>query len=165
MPETPLWLLSKNRTEDAQKSLQWLRGWVSPAAVEREFKNLQQYSERSSSCNPCIKQNVKCTHPAPTAMDKMKELMRKRTLKPFFLVMFIAMLSHFTGVTAMRPYMIQIFHAYGAPIDANLTTVIIGAIGLFGNIVLICFIRWTGKRNIYLFALAGTVIGCFVLGN
>lgn len=165
VPETPLWLLSKNRTEDALKSLQWLRGWVSPKAVETEFKSLQRYNERSNSCNVCAKRNVKCTHPAPTIWEKLRELTRKRTLKPFLLVMSIFLLSQFTGILAMRPYTVQILQAYGIPLDASWATVIVGLVGLFGNIILLCIIRLTGKRKIYLFALAVTFISCFVLGK
>lgn len=123
MPETPLWLLSKDRSNDALKSLQWLRGWVAPKAVEQEFQSLVEYNKRSDSCNECIKKNLECHHPKPTIIDKIKELSRKRTLKPFLLVMTLFFLSQFSGIAAMRPYTVQIMKAYNVPIDANWATV------------------------------------------
>lgn len=145
------------------KSLQWLRGWVNPATVAHEFKSLQRYNERSNSCIPCAKQNIKCTHPAPTLIEKVKELTRKRTLKPFLLVMSIFLLSQFSGILAMRPYTVQILKAYGVPIDANWATVIVGLLGMLANIVLLSLVRITGKRRIYLFALAMTTMCCITL--
>lgn len=86
VPESPSWLLLKDRPQDAQKSLQFLRGWVSPQTIHDEFTKLQKYSENSSSCIACTKQSIKCQHPKPTFCDKIKEIKRKRTLKPFLLV-------------------------------------------------------------------------------
>lgn len=65
----------------------------------------------------------------------------------------------------MRPYTIQIMAAYGTPLDANWATVAIGLVGLLGNLILLCIIRLTGKRRIYLVALAVTFISCFILGE
>lgn len=79
--------------------------------------------------------------------------------------MTIFLLSQFTGILAMRPYTIQILQAYGVPLDANWATVLIGLFGLFGNITLLCIIRFTGKRKVYLFALAMTFTSCFILGK
>lgn len=101
----------------------------------------------------------------PTILEKMRELTRKRTLKPFLLVMSIFMLSQFTGIIAMRPYTVQILQAYGIPLDASWATVIVGLVGLLANIILLCIIRFTGKRKIYLFSLAVTFTSCFVLGK
>lgn len=123
VPETPLWLLSKNRKDDAQKSLQWLRGWVSPQAIEKEFSEMQRYSENSNSCIPCQKANIKCSHPPANLQEKLKELIRKRTMRPFFIVMFAFAITQFSGMTSIRPYMVQIFKAYGIPMDANVATV------------------------------------------
>lgn len=103
--------------------MQWLRGWVAPKAVEEELQSLIQYNKRSNSCNECIKKNLDCHHPKPTVLDKIKELSRKRTLKPFFLVISLFFLAQFTGIQAMRPFTVQIMKAYNVPIDANWATV------------------------------------------
>lgn len=123
VPETPLWLLSKDRKDEALTSLQWLRGWVSPAAVSKEFLDIQRYSQNSNRCTTCEKSNVICKHPPPNVGERLKELLRKRTLKPLFLTLGCFMIAQFTGLSAMRPYMIQIFQAYGSPIDASWATV------------------------------------------
>lgn len=93
------------------KSLQWLRGWVSPAAVSDEFKDLQRYSAMSTSCLNCEKLVTKCEHPPPTIWEKLKDVGRKRTLKPFILIAFQCFIMQFCGIFAMRPYIVQVdFH-------------------------------------------------------
>lgn len=114
-----MWLLSKNKIEKAEKSLQWLRGWVPKANVADEFQALQRYSERSKSCSKCVKQNQKCQHPPPNFIEKMSEFQRKRTLKPFLIVMLLFFLSQFTGISPMRPYIVQILKAYKTPLSAD----------------------------------------------
>lgn len=98
-------------------------------------------------------------------MEKMQELTRKRTLKPFFLVMSLFMLSQLSGILAMRPYTVQILKSYGVPIDANWATVWFGLVGLLANIILLAIIRFVGKRRIYLFALIATFVTCISLCN
>lgn len=142
-----MWLLSKNRTEEAQKSLQWLRGWVSPKAVEKEFAEIKRYSEFSKACSDCVKSNEKCPHPPPTAVQKLKELTRKRTLKPFSLLVIIYLFTHFSGMHAMRPYIVLILKAYGTPISANYATVVLGMALIQGkrkNIRFNCYYQFKG---------------------
>lgn len=163
VPETPIWLLSKNRNDEAKQSLQILRGWVSTESISTEFKQLQQISQLSSACADCLKSNIKCQHPAPTLIDKFKDMTRKRSLKPFFLVTMACAFMQFTAMFAMRPYIIPILSAFGILLDANLTTTIIGAIGLLANVILTMFVRFLGKRRIYLWSNIGTFLTCFGL--
>lgn len=147
-------MLSKNRTEDARKSLQWLRGWVSPKAVEKEFAEVQRYSEFSKACSDCVKLNEKCPHPPPTALQKLKELTRKRTLKPFTVMLVVYFFTHFSGMHAMRPYIVLVLKAYGTPISANYATVVLGLTGILGTTICVVTVKFFGKRRLYLISLA-----------
>ena len=51
MPETPIWLLSRGKYQEAEKALCWLRGWVSPDAVKEEFNQLVMYSNAVNKTN------------------------------------------------------------------------------------------------------------------
>ncbi|XP_055542460.1 facilitated trehalose transporter Tret1-like [Wyeomyia smithii] len=164
VPETPMWLLSKDRKEDARKSLQWLRGWVSPQAVEKEFQEMQRYSANAAKCTSCQKtQAVECGHPPPSEWMKLQELMRKRNLRPFVLVMLLFAFGQLSGLTGMRPYLVQIFQAYGVPLDANWATVSMGLLGLLANIVCMIFIKFVGKRRLALFSMSVTALSCLSL--
>lgn len=149
MPESPSWLLSKGRPKDAQKSLQWLRGWVSPQTVHQEFTELQKYSDTSNACVSCAKQSIRCSHSKSTFRDKIKELRRRRNSRPFILMICLSFFTHFS-VTVLDPYIIQILIALGTPIDPNLTTVLISSMGIFGCIFLISTVKILGRRKIFL---------------
>uniref|UniRef100_A0AAG5D5T8 Major facilitator superfamily (MFS) profile domain-containing protein n=1 Tax=Anopheles atroparvus TaxID=41427 RepID=A0AAG5D5T8_ANOAO len=164
VPETPMWLLSKDRADDALKSLQWLRGWVSPKAVEEEFQEMKRYSLNSAKCAICVKTSVStCQHPPLTEWMKLKELTRKRNLRPFVLVMLFFVFGQLSGLTGMRPYLVQIFQAYGVPLDANWATVSTGLLGLLANIVCMVSIKFVGKRRLALTSMAVTALSCISL--
>lgn len=190
IPETPQWLLSKNRMADEEKSLRWLRGWVSSEAVAQEFHYLQRHSERSKSCNTCIKKDLKCTHPffhwrishchwvsikfhflfffflyltigthpLPTMREKFAELKRKRTIKPFGIVITLFFLAQFSGILSMRPFMLQIFKAYESPIPPDQAAAIMSLLDNLANVTFMLLVRFTGKRRLYLFCLSGVLV-------
>lgn len=164
VPETPFWLMAKNRKNDALKSLMWLRGWVSdPKHVEKEFIEIQRYSEDSNRCVSCQKSDSKCTHKTSSSKELLKEIFRKRTLKPFTLVMTMFLVCQFSGLTAMRPYFVQIFQAFSVPIDASWATVVIGILGFAANILCTCLIKVIGKRKIALVSISGTCVSIIAL--
>lgn len=165
VPETPIWLLAKKRECQAERSLQWLRGWVSPKAVSAELNQLKRVSELSTSCMECEKQEIKCEHPPPSLLDKCKDMTRKRTLKPFVLVSILFVLMQFSGMFATRPFIVSILISFGINFDANFVTVILGAIGILANFCILFSVRLLGKRNIYLYSMLGNFITCFGLGK
>lgn len=43
VPESPHWLIMKNRCEEAKESIAWLRGWTTVEEIEPEFQELCRY--------------------------------------------------------------------------------------------------------------------------
>lgn len=164
--ESPLWLLLKNRPKDAEKSLRWLRGWRSSSeAVAKEFAELKEYSELSLSCMTCAKQSLKCNHTNSTFWDSIKELARKRSLKPFILIVSLQFFLEFSMIMVWMPFIIPVLKAYGIPFGANLTTVILSTIGLFAHISLLLTVKTLGKRIICLNSMAIVVLCCIALSK
>lgn len=127
LPETPLWLLSKNRVADAERSLRWLRGWRSRQEVADEFAEMQRYSETAVGCPECQSSDtaIKCTHSPAGFADNMREMLRKPTMRPMGLVLFCFLIAHFGGMVSIRSYLVQIFQVFGVSkiIDPNWMTV------------------------------------------
>ncbi|GAB0097348.1 facilitated trehalose transporter Tret1 [Sergentomyia squamirostris] len=164
VPETPIWLLSRGREKQAMKSLQWLRGWVEAEAVQEEFLELQRYSINSNRCNPCQKIDQPCNHPPPTLIEKMKELIRKRTLKPMFIVTMFFLICQFSGLSGMRPYLVQIFQAYGIPVNPNWATATTALLKFLANIICTICVKIMGKRVMSLTSIVGTAVCTLAIG-
>lgn len=125
-------MLSKQRDEKAVKSLRWLRGWVPQEVVQTEFDTLKRHKDSSNACDDCKHSDVKCTHAsAQTTGQGIKELIRKRTLKPFFILMAMGTATFFSGTHHLNAFTVQILNAYRSPIDPNWATVCKGILTSF----------------------------------
>lgn len=47
IPDSPIWLLKRDREEAAIRSLCWLRGWVKEDSVKTEFEDMRSYIKNS----------------------------------------------------------------------------------------------------------------------
>lgn len=116
--------MSRKRNGDALKSLQWLRGWVSPDVVETEFNQMQRYMDKTSKkCDTCqINHQIRCEHYV-SRWKIWKDLPLPSTFRPFALTMLAFTTCQFNGLVAMRPYLVQIFQTFGFPLDPNWASV------------------------------------------
>lgn len=148
----------------ALKSLIWLRGCVWSEAVVNEYDSLQEYNDRLQACYDCKKQSLECSH-APSLGDKVKQLKRKRILKPLILIVTLQFFLQFCAINSWFPYIIQILKAYSIQWDAYLTVIAMCLLGFSGRICLLPLLKKIGKRNTYLASSAVTFLCCFGLSN
>lgn len=163
MPETPSWLLSKDRVADAQKSLQWLRGWVTPQTVHTEFDELQNYAIASNACAPCAKKSIKCVHAKPTVLDRIKELKRRRNVRPMVLIFLLQFFGIFNGSYVWDPYIVQVLNAFGTPLKPSYATVLSSGMGVIGSLFLGLTVKKLGRRPIFLTTSIVLAFCCFGL--
>lgn len=133
------------------------------STVSNELQSLQRQCERSTSCNECTRQSLKCGHPPPTLPQKYLELLRYRTLKPFVIVMLLFFLADFSGSLSMRPFYVQIFKAYESPISPDRAAAVMSFLDNVANLTYMSLVRFTGKRRLYLTVITGVFLCSFII--
>ncbi|CAH0381579.1 unnamed protein product [Bemisia tabaci] len=169
IPESPTWLISKNRLDDAMKSLCWLRGWVEPNKVETEFKNLVNYvrnsteqNESSSNGSDQTKKDGFFAKGTRYLATNYKIMTSRKVLRPLRLVFIVVVVSLTAFLAGIRPYFIREIQELKSPIDARLILVSSTGSLFIGAIMNVAFLRRFGKRKIALFSHA--VAACCIFG-
>lgn len=144
VPESPHWLIQKNRLPEAMQSLAWLRGWVSVEAVRAEYEVIyanvtKNFGDRDTSCT-----------------GKMRGYKQRSFLWPYTIIVICFFIGHFSGMTTLQTYAVQIFHTLKAPIDKYYATMLLGLAELLGTFLCILLVHYTGKRPLVL----ASTIGC-----
>lgn len=176
VPESPHWLVMKNRLSEARKSIAWLRGWTTEDQIDPEFKELCHHLDRkfqgvdNPNFNGCEKkpasiaaENVATNHTGIT--EKLKLFLKKTFLYPYGLVSFVFFLANFGGMGTLQTYAVQIFATLQAPIDKYYATIILGVAQLSGSILCVCIIHYTGKRRLSFVSLIACSVCLLVIAT
>ncbi|KAG6462358.1 hypothetical protein O3G_MSEX013219 [Manduca sexta] len=171
VPETPVWLLSQGREKDALKALCYLRGWTTPEHVQNEYTQLVVYTKNLKRCVICKTDDLKildCEHLKINRIQRFILRFRyvflaKETLRPLTLVMLYFMFYVMSGLTPIRPNMVNVCRAFGMADDGKNIVLTVGIITFITSIVVIGIIKMAGKRKLILTAMLGTAISCTAL--
>jgi len=141
---------AKGRLKESERSLCWLRGWVSPSRVHNEFQALCEAIQK----------------PTDNTGSNKKEIWQaytKRTFYlPFILVSAAFFISNFGGSTTLQTFAVVIFAKLNAPIDKYMATVLLGVAQLIGTVICVVLIHLMGKRKLTFLSVGGTGL-CFLV--
>lgn len=189
VPESPHWLILKNRFDDARHSLAWLRGWTTVDQVDHEYRQLCVALGRTATVNTgqdnpafdgqhCIINNGssngetvehKHVHTSSNGnnstagyMTMLKRLSTRSFVLPCCIVCFSFFLGHFSGMTTLQTYAVQIFQTLHTPIDKYYATLLLGIVELLGTLVCVVGVHYVGKRPLTFFSTVGSGV-CFLV--
>ncbi|XP_061704521.1 facilitated trehalose transporter Tret1-like [Cydia pomonella] len=154
VPESPHWLVSRKRYDEAKSSLQWLRGWTHSSAVEKELRDIQALYKNKK---------VQSEDSDETIREKLSYYLERTFLIPFFLVSYCFFIGHFSGMTTLQTYAVSIFQMLEAPIDKYYATLILGIVQILGSSACVALVHYTGKRPLAVFSTAGAGICCVLV--
>ncbi|XP_058825729.1 uncharacterized protein LOC131685795 isoform X2 [Topomyia yanbarensis] len=149
VPESPVWLTGKGKYKQAQRSLAWLRGWTSVEEVELEFYEIRKHIEGSVERDKDY-----------TVIQKIKKYGTRSFLQPFGIISLCFFIGHFSGMTTLQTYAVQIFHTLKAPIDKYYATILLGVAELLGTLFCVFLVHFSGKRPLVFISTIGCGI-CF----
>lgn len=136
MPESPLWLVSRNRTDAAISSLQWLRG--NRYDYTDELTELQDDDRRTKALNVSV-------------MDALRRPATKRALIIIVGLMFFLQLS---GINIVIFYTASIFEAANTGLEAELATIIVGVMQVLATFVASMIVDKVGRRVLLLISVS-----------
>lgn len=156
IPESPVWLITQNRNEEAKRNLIWLRGWTNEAHIQEEF---QEMSDR-------ILELRKNQESKPNKIIHSFRFLKKREVHyPLILIVFVFCLGHFGGLSAISTYAVDIFFTLKTPINEYRVTVIMGAVQVLGCICSVTLVHILGKRLLNFISLLGSGICLITVGS
>ncbi|KAG8037751.1 hypothetical protein G9C98_005962 [Cotesia typhae] len=150
VPDTPVYLVRKERIDDAIKSLMWLKN-DDKSAADRELLRLQSLVKENSDVSKAV---------------GLRDLIRdKATIKG--LVIAIALLSgqQTCGISAMLTYTAMIFEMAGSSLSPNSATIVVGAIQLFGSWLSTMLMERAGRRPLLLISCVGMLVCHWILAS
>lgn len=144
MPETPMYLVSKGRDDEAAKSFKWLRG--SEYDYSAELAELQVEHREKQAAKVSI----------------MSALMRKASIKALGISMGLMFFQQMSGINAVIFYSGAIFKDANTGIEPTLATIIVGVMQVVATFVSTLVVDKLGRR-ILLLASIGVMTICTIL--
>jgi sugar porter (SP) family MFS transporter len=147
LPETPRWLISKNRLEEGKRVLEDIED---PALVDNIFKDLQRDHEISAGQS-----------------SDLKEIFKPWLRPALIITVGIFFFQQFSGVNTIIYYSPIIFKMAGliGNTASIVPSIIIGVVNVLACVVSVIFLDKVGRRKLYRIGIIGMILSLAVAGT
>ncbi|VVC43199.1 Hypothetical protein CINCED_3A012734 [Cinara cedri] len=155
IPESPIWLLSKNKNEKAMDAICWLRGWVDPCVVSTEYQELMFYYKTSVEQKKVVNNNT-------GLFSSFSWLKSSSVYRPLRLTTMYYIITLISCLTTCRPYIMEMMKESGVKDSQSIALVLFGSMQLAGSLMLTFTIQKLGKRLLTIMTLSINIISIFL---
>ncbi|XP_067010194.2 facilitated trehalose transporter Tret1 [Anabrus simplex] len=147
LPDTPFFLLKKNKTAEAIAALRKLRGGENSDVAE-EISSLKSSLEKSG-------------------VDiSLRQIFSSRGLvRGLVLSITICICQQLSGIFAILSFTVQIFNESGSSLSSTLASIIVGILQLFGTFLSLFLVERFGRKKLLLVSKSFIVFELGILGT
>ncbi|XP_043237113.1 facilitated trehalose transporter Tret1-like [Amphibalanus amphitrite] len=142
---SPVWLLEKNREDEARRALVWLRG--RRADVSDELRSLAE--------------QVREAHKRRVTF---RDLVSRENRRQFALSLMLMLLQQLSGINAVLFYTTGIFEDAGSSVAPELATIVVGLVIVLSTLVSVVLVDRLGRKVLLLTSDALMAVCLLALG-
>ncbi|XP_076756305.1 facilitated trehalose transporter Tret1-2 homolog [Xylocopa sonorina] len=158
VPESPVWLVSKGRLDDAKKSLEWLykskQGKISDA--EAQLNTLVKEMEIKSS------ERRRSKHSGLS--QKCREFLKPTGWKPMTILFLFFTFQQFSGIYITLFYAVTWFQEVGSGVNEYIASILVGITRFFCSMVNTWLLRRYKRRALCIISALGMALCMSVSG-
>ncbi|CAI6345562.1 unnamed protein product [Macrosiphum euphorbiae] len=146
VPESPIFLIQKNRMDEARRSLMWFRGKDNDKEVSEEIDSLMRHSD----------QTTKAT---------LADYKKRGTVKALLIGLVFQAGTQFSGINIILMYTVDIFQKSGSTLSPHSCTILVGVVQVIGSAIASCTVHRAGRKFFLMATYAITALALITIGS
>lgn len=156
IPESPSWLVSKNRLEDAAKSLKWLNKYQPLIVPELQLNLLQKEHNQKAAQQQNHKNN--------NFAEKIRNFLKPTGYKPLLVLSFLFLFQQLSGIFIFLFYSITFFQEIGSSVNPYLASIFIGVVRFVMSMMNAFALKSFRRRPLVMLSFAAMSLCIFLSG-
>jgi facilitated trehalose transporter len=162
IPESPAWLVSKNRIEDAKKSLMWINKYQ--PQIENKTQTLAEMQLALLQKEHELKMIELSKRHESEVVTKFREFIKPTAYKPMLILIGAFFFQQFSGIFIFLCYSITFFQEVGSTMNPYFSSIFIGVVRFSMSMVNTYVLRTYGRRPLVMLSCVGMSICIFMSG-
>lgn len=171
MPDSPIYLASKGKTEEAERSLRWFRGarYITDYEVKHELERIHKFVSETSRKSPSPKTASEDTRVITNCMTiardipkRLFKLPKSPTGKAIIISVSLMIFRQSSGINVVTFYTVDIFEEAGSTLSPSLSAVVVGVAQVVATFMSSLLVERIGRRALLLLSDA-TMAVCHIV--